>query len=1183
MFKKVLQKINYLGFTIAFLMFVPEKTEAQFNFSNYVPATPKSPNAAALGQYGDVPVSHYTGIPEIQIPIYTIKVGKFSIPVSLNYHAGGNKVRDYSSWVGTGWTLNAGGVINRQQRGIVDETMIDQYPANEANVRTILNSMYTSSLEGGDPPTKASDALSKSGRNGYDTESDLFYCSLPNDNTKFYMDVAGNAHSFPVNKLKIKAIGRTYANPDNLFGPNFGLGNNCFKQWEITDNQGNKFIYGATDSMSAYEASVNTRSMSGAPASINSWFLIEINLVNGQKISFNYEKALYQIPVEGDYTSMVNQFFTKGVGTPSGFEKLSTVRLTNIIFPGGKVEFVSGGYRADLTMDKVLDRINVYNQVNGVYNLLNTHKINTNNPVDVTPAEVFAENGFRLNLDSVVILDNNQKRQGAYRLAYLPDSSLPRNSNQDFWGYFCGKDIKSPLTYISRESPLYKQLERATGFAVNPAFAQFNILKSITYPTGGVTNFTFESNQVLANSRVLDGIGAVLNPPVDKTFGHSLENSTSGYASGFSAEFTVGNVLPKAQALISSRMMSYDSNPDHRCPVNNQCFRLLLYQKNPDGTYTLQPTMLIHNSTASILPNTTYKIEITWNVRYQGQAYVVLNWQEYPVVANPERQAVNIGGLRVKKIESIDPVTQTSFSKIYEYLTEDGISSGIIPALPIYLYNFPLVKVGNGFYQNVPAATSRNQSSIFNTTGSGVGYSRVTEYTDETGTLGKTVYTYTSYKDYFDNGVGYAERFPFPPAISYEWRRGKLLSKYVYVNKDNTYKPVSKTDFKYNFLGISDPNYLENTNIRIVNSFMEFDGDPSSPYTPIALKDFQKYVNLTEAYYTSSSTEELFDSQTYEKNVIRQTNNEFDNVSLENSSTNIPQSNGNTNKQQYRYASGYNSNAAVDDASLGIKNLILNNQVKAPVEQINVIQNSLGQVFVTGGSLFIYHKNKPLINKYYTLKLAGPILLSEFIVSSINGSGQFIYDSRYELNTSIDAYTTDFNAIQQTKYGAELTSYQWGYAGQYVTAQAMNTRSNNIFYESFEEGNGNSVLNDSRTGHYSYKGGYVKALSGLDNGNYTLTYWSASANVWSLKSLAVNVTTGTYTINLPAGQVDDIRFSPSAAQLTTYTYDPLIGITSSTDAKNQVSYYEYDSFQRLKHIKDKDGNIIKRMDYHFKG
>jgi len=63
-----------------------------------------------------------------------------------------------------------------------------------------------------------------------------------------------------------------------------------------------------------------------------------------------------------------------------------------------------------------------------------------------------------------------------------------------------------------------------------------------------------------------------------------------------------------------------------------------------------------------------------------------------------------------------------------------------------------------------------------------------------------------------------------------------------------------------------------------------------------------------------------------------------------------------------------------------------------------------------------------------------------------------------------------------------------------------------------------------------------------------------------------------------------LRSDPSFAStlVTTYTYEPLIGITSETDPKGRITYYEYDTFQRLMHIKDQQKNIVKSYDYHYK-
>ena len=90
--------------------------------------TPPSPTVAALMKYVETPVGTYTGIPSVNIPLYEIKVRDITVPITLSYHAGGNRVDEEASWVGLGWSLNAGGAIGCTIRGKEDVTYSQMSP-----------------------------------------------------------------------------------------------------------------------------------------------------------------------------------------------------------------------------------------------------------------------------------------------------------------------------------------------------------------------------------------------------------------------------------------------------------------------------------------------------------------------------------------------------------------------------------------------------------------------------------------------------------------------------------------------------------------------------------------------------------------------------------------------------------------------------------------------------------------------------------------------------------------------------------------------------------------------------------------------------------------------------------------------------------------------------------------------
>ncbi|RQO80238.1 hypothetical protein DBR40_01065 [Pedobacter sp. KBW01] len=117
-----------------------------------------------------------------------------------------------------------------------------------------------------------------------------------------------------------------------------------------------------------------------------------------------------------------------------------------------------------------------------------------------------------------------------------------------------------------------------------------------------------------------------------------------------------------------------------------------------------------------------------------------------------------------------------------------------------------------------------------------------------------------------------------------------------------------------------------------------------------------------------------------------------------------------------------------------------------------------------------------------------------------------------------------------------------------------------------------------------------------ENGSKTCYVWSYNAQypVAEIKnaelSAIVAVLGGQSAVDVFSAQTNPdvnaflapLRSGLPNAQITSYTYKPLVGMTSSTDAKGMTTYYEYDAFQHLKTVKDQNGNILKQTNYHYK-
>jgi len=55
------------------------------------------------------------------------------------------------------------------------------------------------------------------------------------------------------------------------------------------------------------------------------------------------------------------------------------------------------------------------------------------------------------------------------------------------------------------------------------------------------------------------------------------------------------------------------------------------------------------------------------------------------------------------------------------------------------------------------------------------------------------------------------------------------------------------------------------------------------------------------------------------------------------------------------------------------------------------------------------------------------------------------------------------------------------------------------------------------------------------------------------------------------------------AQVTSFTYQPLVGLTSQTDPSGRTTTYEYDGLGRLLRTRDERGRILSQQQYHYAG
>ncbi len=241
------------------------------DFSKMTEVLPPSPNAASLGKYGGIDLSLASGMANINIPLYQYNSINVQTPISLSYTSNGFRVDELPGRVGTGWSLNAGGVITRTVYGNMDERSTRLSPPTDfpARSRALVNFM---------------DGLSLSHN---DAQPDLFAFNFNGYTGRFILDKDMKPVLLSHSGLKIET--------DSIFTDGWNF--------KITTTDGVKYFFGGSA-----EKETTNKSITGTgcgriyprPA-ITAWYLKKIVHPNNDSILFTYA------PVGMSYTTSISE------------------------------------------------------------------------------------------------------------------------------------------------------------------------------------------------------------------------------------------------------------------------------------------------------------------------------------------------------------------------------------------------------------------------------------------------------------------------------------------------------------------------------------------------------------------------------------------------------------------------------------------------------------------------------------------------------------------------------------------------------------------------------------------------------------------------------------------------------------------------------------------------------------
>lgn len=1179
---------------------------------------PPSALAASLGKFGAWPVSYYTGVPNISVPIYEIKTGKLSLPVSLAYHASGIKVEDVGSSTGLGWALNAGGVITRTVVGL---------PDNEDQIgylsRLKAGYVFQKNYQLDDPKNWV--FFRKITDGDIDSEPDAYFYNFNGHSGKFFFDEKGDFHSIPENALK-------------LIQTPFMFGNSA-SVWEIIDEAGNTYTFGSTDSAGGVEQTrISSSSQTAGDFVETAWYLTR--MVSPDKtdtifLQYQDKSETYALKANHSWRELTHHM----EGMPVGWQKtgvtwsdvnqtekllyngdpngsdVSSTRQTNIgkatlsliRWSQGEMKFKSGTPRNDIPQGTLLDSIEVMaSQTN---NLLKKYVFQ------------YSYSNDRCFLDSISEFNKTRTDKHVHQFYYYPGLPNRYSNSQDHWGYF---NSRGNLNLLPNDARFHSVLtaDREPDELAMKAGSLYKVI----YPTGGYTEFEYEAHTYQGGSVVTPGaptstVGnfyawvANYNPKMPRGFDSLIVfNVSQGQSdASINIEFTdYFRAISKTESWLPYVKLERLSGSDYFVVNKWDAFDLFPggnIRSNPDGSYNFIKDIRVE------LASGTYRLSVG-NDNCARAYNCEEEWKKGHVVAGLRYRSESIstpgspapppvaGGLRIKAIKNYDNLSLTpAETKRFEY------SPGILLSYPSYVHYYAIDRASSteammvlchSNFARYIEQTSTSQAILGFTQGSSVGYQYVKEYTvNEQGIdNGYTEYKYLYSPDstnqmYFDHT--YWDNWDISafnksiPANNYDYKRGLLSEKTVYARNATGYTPVSRLKEEYSFNdGDTSKRYKRITALRVKNlrpgAYSAQCGDFVDGYfIPLKTDNWQYdfaygFYNIVTSWVQKLSSETTLYNSADGSAIKTLSKYYYDN----NRHLGLTRTESTDSKQQTVTTSvKYAHEMLEEGVTKPYADMVSRNMINIPIEQ-RVIKNGHEEI------------SREKVNyAAFSVNMIAP--------SSIESS---VMGYPLEEKTTIQKYDYYGNILQYLGRDGLISTLVYDHNNGEIVASAINATSDDIAYTSFETASkGNWQYADFRntstslTGKASYllsQGDIVKSGLNADK-NYMVSYWlkdgtakvngQSVASVKSLKgwSLYLHKLSGGITkITLNgSGIVDELRLYPQDAVMETTVYEPLVGVIARADENNIFSFYEYDDFSRLLHIKDQYGNVVKKYEYSY--